>query len=923
MRHLSMNTRLLLVALCALGLGGCERPPSPPANTPPVITLERPTTGQVVREGDSLQLTARVEDAEDGPALAERVVWVSSRSGQLARGASATLAFSEQGAQTLTATVIDSGGQVASASLSLQVLAPGAPGVTLLEPSAGSEWNLGEVLTLRCEALSVSGEQLPDAAVQWTSALSGPLSTGARAQASLGVAGEDTLTCTATDPSTGARASASVPVTVRATQAPAVQILRPGQEEFFIKEGEPLPYSSTVLLNAIAYDFNVSEGDTLADAIEWRLEPGGTRLGTGASVTHTFDTPGQYTVVAQVTDSRGNQAQDSVCIHLVSNLPPRCDILHPREDGARLLLGASSRLEARCVDPETGAELLPTWRTTASTEPLGETRELNAVLSVPGAQELSVCAKDPDTPSLEGCARRSVRVISNSAPRGCALLEPLASAQVNAGVALPLRGTATDDEDPQLELRYTWSSNRDGVLAEGASTTTSQLVSSGAHTLRLTVMDPWGLSCSASLSITVNGSPTVGISSVMQDTTNCLKASCSEGTPLVAIGTATDTDTPEGIGALEWVDSLTDGLGTENSATLATPGAGKHTLVLRATDRGGAVGRAAASFAVLPQERSSLVDTLVSSGRPVLSLAAAPGEVLYVDGESASLFRVPSAPPATPASVALGAPGLAIFRLEEAGGPVLFVGTREGVERCVAAVCTRYRGGVLPTSGEPVRSVVALSAPDLLLLATDEGIVLTRASNPSAGGPAGTIVGRRVLEGLRVRQLAVAPLSPTGELKLWAATEEGLAELTLSVETPFEPALALVTTVLHRRSALPGEKVHAITLDAEGRPFAGTDNGWGSPGQRGPALESPPWSFPDEQIQALLFERRTVGGQTRDVLWAGTRSGLVRYDLGLDIATRFGAEDGLPGEDVRALAVGPEGNRYIGTALGVGVYSGP
>jgi len=371
------------------------------------------------------------------------------------------------------------------------------------------------------------------------------------------------------------------------------------------------------------------------------------------------------------------------------------------------------------------------------------------------------------------------------------------------------------------------------------------------------------------------------------------------------------------------VDSLAGNMGVASSSTeLTTPAAGKHTLVLRATDRAGAVGRAAVSFAVLPPDRSRLVDTLVSTEHPALSLAAAPGEVLYVDGESASLFRVSTVQPATPTAVPLGAPGLAVFRLEEAGGPVLFVGTQEGVERCVEAVCTRYHGGVFP-SKVPVRSVVALSMPDLLLLATDEGLILTRASNPSAGGPDGTIVGRRVLDGLRMWQLAVAPVSPEGELKLWAATDEGLAELTLSMEVPFEPALALVTTVLHRRSALPDEQVHAVTLDAGERPLAGTARGWGAIGQRGPALKSPPWSFPDEQIQTLLFERRAVGGQTRDVLWAGTRSGLVRYDLALDIATRFGSEDGLPSEDVRALAVGPEGKRYIGTALGVGVYSGP
>ncbi|HEX8435011.1 PKD domain-containing protein, partial [Archangium sp.] len=262
-----MKTRSLLALLCALG--GCERQTPPaPTNTPPGITLESPSGGQVVRTGQALQLTARVEDAEDGAALDESVVWVASGSGQLARGGSPTVTFSEPGEQTLTATVIDSGGLVASASVVLQVLDARAPSVVIREPASGSAWNLGQVLPLHCEALSATGTPLPETALQWSSELSGPLPSGARAQVTLGVAGEDTLTCTATDPSTGASTTARVPVTVKSTQAPAVQILRP-EAELYVKAGQPAPYSPSVLFRATALDFNLPSGaDALAEAVE-------------------------------------------------------------------------------------------------------------------------------------------------------------------------------------------------------------------------------------------------------------------------------------------------------------------------------------------------------------------------------------------------------------------------------------------------------------------------------------------------------------------------------------------------------------------------------------------------------------------------------------------------------------------------------
>jgi PKD repeat protein len=917
-----MNTRCLLALLCALGLGGCDRGLPPQVdNTSPTITLESPASEQVVRTGQALQLTARVEDAEDGAGLGERVVWVASDSGQLARGASATVTFTEPGEQTLTATVTDSGGLVASASVSLQVLDARAPSLVIHEPAAGSAWNLGQVLPLHCEARSVSGALLPDSALQWTSQLSGPLPSGARAQATLGVAGEDTLTCIATDPDTGARATASVPVTVKPTQAPAVQILRP-EAELYVKAGQPAPYSPGVLFRASAFDFNVpSGGDTLAEAVEWTVEPGGTRLGRGAAVTYTFTTPGDYTVVATATDSLGNEARDSVRVHLVSNLPPRCDILEPRQDGARLLQGAPTELKARCVDPESGTELLPTWRTTGSSSPLGEGEDLESVLSEPGPQVLSACAKDPEDPGLEGCARRSVRVAPNSAPRDCTVLAPLAGAEVNAGVDLVLRGSATDAEDPQQELNYRWSANREGVLAQGPTTTTRRLTTAGAQNLTLTVSDPWGLTCTATVPLTVNGAPLVTLSQVTQDGTNCLSVPCREGVPLQATGSASDTpDEPVG---LEWLDSLVGGFGTAPSSSLASPLVGKHTLVLRATDRHGAVGRDAESFTVLPPGRDRLVNPLMTGAEPIPSLLPVPGEVLYVDGKSSAVFRAPLTQGGGTPLLSLARAGLALSRLESSTGPVLFMGTDDGVERCTGTTCTRYRGGALAASGEAVRTLLALASPDLLLLGTNEGLVLTRASDPSAGGPAGTIVGRRILPGVQVRQVLASTASTPRALKLWAATSEGLAELTLTVETPFEPAVALVTSVLHGPPALPDEDVRALALSPEGLPYAGTPRGWGALGRLGPALKAPPWNYPDEQVQALVFERRVVGGQTRDVLWAGTRRGLIRYDLGLDIATHFGVGDGLPNEDIRALALTPEGVRLIGTASGLAVYAGP
>ncbi len=926
-RGVSMTRQLGLVALCAVAAWACEpgaRPPTPgSANTPPRLALRPLSDASALRVGQPLAFEATVEDAEDGASLAASVLWVSSVEGQLARGARPTLVFREAGEQRLTASVVDAGGLAASASLPLNILALGAPVTTVLRPASGSSFNLGEMLDLECEALTERGARLQGRAVQWASDLSGPLPEGDVVRATLSVAGEDTLRCTAMDPDTGVSATATVRVTVRATRAPSVRITRPEATEVFVKPGEAPPHGTTVRFRATAQDFDAEGGPgNLDGAVEWTLAPEGPPLGRGPALTHAFTAPGDYTVTARVVDSQGYTAMDSVRVRLVNNLPPRCEMGLPTSERPRLRLGVPSPLRARCVDPETEQPLPPFWTTSAEPMPLGAGESLSAVLSVAGAQVLSACAADPDDPALQGCVERPVRVMVNSVPTGCAIQAPLPDAVVNAGVPLALVGSASDAEDTRADLRFTWMSSRDGALAQGPSTSTARLSTPGRHVLTLTATDPWGLACAATVAVNVQGAPQVRVESALQAPLDCGRVPCVAGQPVLLTGYARAEPPPDAIAELSWLDSLAGPLLSVTlppvpTATLALPRAGRHTTVLTARTPGGAVGRAATSFTVLPPGHTQLMEDVPGAQRPVVALAPTEDGLRHADGRSLWVYAEPASVPA----LAVSAPALSLFTLRAASGETLFVGTDGGgVHRCVRGTCSRHVGAMLGTADAVVTAVAAWEWPDLLLLGTRRGLIVTRASDPAAGGRPGTVGGRRLLEGREVRQLAISPLSTPERVTVWAATSGGLAEITLWAEEDFEPGLATVAVVLHASPAVPDDDVLSVAVGPEGQVFAGTRKGFSALGLPGPALRDAPWGLQDEEIRALHFERQAQTPPARDILWAGTKGGLLRYDVTADIVTHFGVETGLPDPDVSALLVEPHGSLYIGTARGLARY---
>ena len=91
----------------------------PPTNDPPVVDISSPMDGSTSDSGTAINFAGTASDTEDGD-LTASLVWTSDLDGQIGMGGSFSTTLSD-GVHTITAAVVDSGGETSSASISITV----------------------------------------------------------------------------------------------------------------------------------------------------------------------------------------------------------------------------------------------------------------------------------------------------------------------------------------------------------------------------------------------------------------------------------------------------------------------------------------------------------------------------------------------------------------------------------------------------------------------------------------------------------------------------------------------------------------------------------------------------------------------------------------------------------------------------------
>ncbi|MFQ5433422.1 MAG: tandem-95 repeat protein [Anaerolineae bacterium] len=179
---------------------------------------------------------------------------------------------------------------------------------------------------------------------------------------------------------------------------------------------------------------------------------------------------------------------------------------------------------------------------------------------------------------------------NNTAP-AVTIDTPLNGSLFNQGDTVSLTGTVTDAEEPGLGTFLTWSSDIDGQLGMGTALNLATL-SSGVHTITAFVADAGGLTASDAITITINGAPTLTVTSPTSG------SNFTEGTAVTFTATATDLEDGDISANISWTSDLDGAIGSGGSFVLSTLSVGTHMITAAVTDSNGFVVQTAVTVTI-------------------------------------------------------------------------------------------------------------------------------------------------------------------------------------------------------------------------------------------------------------------------------------------------------------------------------------
>ena len=439
------------------------------------LSITSPGNGHTVPVGTPIKFIAGADDGVGGD-LSDEILWSNEDGKFLGTGPSITLTLPEGTHKIIALLTTEDKSMSRDVIVVVSDSTNTAPNVTITSPNNGMSFTVGSPITFRATATDVEDSD-DTLLISWKSNPPGMSKAGSTVTHNFHP-GTYTITATATDSgnSTGVD---EISITVSNPVVdiePTVQITSP-------IGGQHFPSGSAITFTATATDAEDDDSDL---SIEWSSVPAGV-TGTGTSVSATLQ-PGDFVVLATVTDSAGNKGYSNITVIIDEPLvdhKPYIEIRYP-SDGYSYPADVPIEFTARAFDAEDdNSDLLVVW---SSSPPglSGTGLSITGTLS-PNTYTITATATD----SGNNTSSDEIRVTFNQdhSPK-IRITSPIGGQHFPSGSVITFTATAADAEDDDSDLSIEWSSVPAGVT--GTGTSVSATLQPGTYTVEASVTDSVG-----------------------------------------------------------------------------------------------------------------------------------------------------------------------------------------------------------------------------------------------------------------------------------------------------------------------------------------------------------------------------------------------------------------------------------------------
>src|SRR5206468_3343610 len=281
-------------------------------------------------------------------------------------------------------------------------------------------------------------------------------------------------------------------LTLTQNTAPVVNIAAPAPNAT-VNIGSPVTFSGKAT--------DAESGD-LSGQIQWTSNLDGA-LGTGASITVARLQPGTHTITARVTDATGLSGRAQITLQVGHK--PSVAIAMPQNHNASAAADRDVVLTAAASDDFDG-DISSQVQWTSSRQGALCVGASKAVRLREGQHTITASVTDSDGAT----STAQITVIITPTPPALTITSPADGGTVTQDASTSFTATALDATDGDLSSTMRWTSDRDGVLASGASFATNML-SEGTHHITVTATDSGGLMGSAGITLNVIRVPAVTV----------------------------------------------------------------------------------------------------------------------------------------------------------------------------------------------------------------------------------------------------------------------------------------------------------------------------------------------------------------------------------------------------------------------------